>query len=216
MKKLLFVLFVLFYQASFSQVIEVDSNPDSVRTEIGEIKSFNFLSPDTAIVKNIDKEEFILVGENVGQLVVSIVAGYETVRENVSKTEGRAMDWIAEIVKWLLGGGSLTSIIAYFTRTIGGVKNLFSMINGNRKLVVGIAGGVSLAWMLIQGGDYMLITFWMAWAAMWFGFSIFAIGLYEAVFSLFKKTPKTEAQEKGAIEKAKALLENKGAMVTFT
>ena len=215
MKNLIFfLLFALTPIFVFAQE-EVPANVDSLAARIGEVKSaVKIPGTDTIIVTNTDEEQFVLVGENVGSLVSTLLTGFDQIRENVSKTEGRPIDWVLELVKWLLGG-SLTSVIAYGTRSINGLKDLFSKIAKNRRLVVGIAGAVAFGWLVLNGGDLTSMVFWASWGATWFAFAMFAIGLYDTVFSRFKKTEKTEDQKLEAVANAQRLIQDAGGSVSF-
>jgi len=215
MKKFIFYLFFAFASvATFGQVVEVEANVDSLAAEIGDVKKVVMVSPDTAIVTNTDEQQFTLVGENVGQLVSTLLTGFAEIKENVSETEGRPLDWIMEIAKWLLGG-AFTSILAFGSRSIKGIKSLFSGIAKNKRLVTGIAGALAIAWLLIQGGDFKTLEFWMSWGVMWFAFTMFAMGLYDTVFSKIFKTPKTEDEQLKAVADAQLLVQASGGVIRF-
>lgn len=214
MKKFL-ILFLMFavVVTSYSQAQEVPADADSLAAVIGTVKSVA-IEGDTTIVTNTDDHQYILIGENVGTLIATLLTGIAQVKENVGGTEGRAIDWIMEIVKWLLGG-SLTSLIAYGSRSIAGVKDLFAKIAKNRRLVVGIAGALAFGWLMIQGGNLKESIFWLEWGATWFAFSMFAMGLYDTVFSRFIKTEKTPAEQDKKLDEATAMVESSGGKVSF-
>lgn len=216
MKKIAFLFLITFYFImGIDAQIEVPSNVDSLASVIGKVKTVS-VANDTTIVTNDNDEQFILVGENVGALVNTLLTGYTEIKENVeTNTQGRPIDWILELVKWLLGG-SLTSVIAYGSRSITGIKNIFAGIVKNRRLVVGIAGAVALGYLVLTGGDLTSLTFWASWGATWFAFAMFAIGLYDTIFSRLKKTPKTIEQQAIKVAEATAIVKEAGGKVEFS
>lgn len=215
-ERILIFLFVLLAGLCLGQTpIQTNADPDSIAATVGEIKTVEMVAKDTAIVTNSEEETFVLVGENIGEFIVSVVDGYNEIKGNVGEDAG-VMDWLLEILKWLLGGGTLTSLITMATRTISGVKQLFSAIAKNIWVVVIIAGALSFGWQVVQGGEVMTMQFWTSWGVSWFAFTTFAAGIYETVIkNLLGKTANTDKENKHKIEKSVEFLKQNGASITF-
>ncbi len=181
---------------------------DSLANEIGEIDSFQ-VNGDTATVVNLDGKKFTLVGENIGQLVKTLAEGYDRVKQADPE---KPLDYLVALLPWLLGGG-ITSVIAYVTRAVNGLKSIFSGVEKDYKIVLGVAGVLALAWNIFQGLPFTSVEFWGTFAIDWLKFGGAAFVVYFTVLKRFMKTPENPLAEAKKVEEAKALLAKKGIRV---
>lgn len=180
MKKIIFSLLITAYSiAGFSQ------NIDSVAAEIGTVKTIS-ISNDTALITNLDGEQFQVVGNNIGLLIAKLSEGYDKLKE---ANPQKPLDYIIALLPWLLGGG-ITSVIAYATRALNGFKSIFNGIEKDYKIVLGVAGVLAFAWNVIQGVPILSVEFWGNFAMQWFTFGGYAFLLYHTILKRIMKSPK--------------------------
>lgn len=192
-------------------VSNVDADAEAVSEQIGQVKTFTLISSDTAQVENLDGETFVLVGENIGSLVAELVGGYEQAKE---KEPESVLGWFLALLPWLLGGG-LTSVIAYATRAINGIKKIFAGVERDYKIVLGVAAGLAFGWGIVQGGNFATPEFWQNFVASWFQFGGMAFVLYFTILRRFFETPEGEAKQARKVEEAVALVRAVGGEVSL-